>query len=70
MKRTIDKRAGTFSEGFRNFAQQLPKEADSETKTVFEELAYELRNIENCLTFLVDLASNHSAQKQSLMDSV
>lgn len=69
MKRTIDKRQGTFSEGFRFFAQQLDEEADSETKTVFEELAYELRNIENCLTFLVDLASNHSTQKQSLMDS-
>ena len=46
-------------EGIMNYTQQFNEDLDSETKTVFEQLAYELRNIENCLTFLVDLASNH-----------
>ena len=39
--------------------------SDVEKKTMFEQLAYELRNIEYCLNYLVQLANNHTAEKYS-----
>lgn len=45
-------------------AQQYDQEAEFDSN-VFEQLAFELLNIENCLTYLVDLASNHKQARFS-----
>ena len=40
-------------------------EDDLELKSVFEQLAYELRNIEHCLNFQIELSSNHKQVRTS-----
>ena len=41
---------------------------DDETKTVYEKLASELRNIEHSLKFLIDLANNKDVLRPSRIE--
>ena len=45
-------------------------DADFETKTVFEQLAYELRNIQYCINFEIELASKNLNARASRIQDV